>query len=397
MPEPWRTVPEVAHRGWSTPTDVVRALRRRWERGEFLRDYLAGQPWVPLQIGLRGPTASDVAARFDDVQAWVNQWRRVNPGTARVEHRSVGGRLIGANDVPGKVWIDSYEQLWSLLGVAGDVRRLMGLWQATRDRAPLIGQWMAARPLEALRFADDWGRLVDTVLWIDQHADPSMYLRQVDVPGVDTKFIESRRKILAALLDRQLSEHRVEAARPVADFAGRYRFRAKPAYVRFRRLDGGDGFSEMSVRVDEFAAMPPPAETVYVVENEITYLAFPPVESAIVIFGEGYAVPRLEPLTWLADRKLIYWGDIDTHGFAILNRLRRSFGHVRSMLMGRATLMSHESQWVSEPNPTYERLPLLTEEEAALYGDLVEDALGPAVRLEQERVSYGALERALSG
>ena len=50
------------------------------------------------------------------------------------------------------------------------------------------------------------------------------------------------------------------------------------------------------------------------VENEITYLAFPVPAAAMVIFGGGYAVPALEPLGWLADLDVVYWGDIDTHG-----------------------------------------------------------------------------------
>ena len=80
------------------------------------------------------------------------------------------------------------------------------------------------------------------------------------------------------------------------------------------------------------------------VENEITYLAFPLPGGAIVIFGGGYAVDALEPLDWLTGLDLIYWGDIDTHGFAILNRLRHRFGHARSMLMDRATLFTHRGQ-----------------------------------------------------
>ena len=42
-----------------------------------------------------------------------------------------------------------------------------------------------------------------------------------------------------------------------------------------------------------------------------------------------------------ASLDLVYWGDLDTHGFAILNRLRECFPHARSMLMDRATLLAH--------------------------------------------------------
>ena len=61
------------------------------------------------------------------------------------------------------------------------------------------------------------------------------------------------------------------------------------------------------------------------------------------------------------------------------------------MLMDRGTLLAHEIQWVREPTPTTAPLPALDPQEAALYRDLVEDALGPSVRLEQERVSYRAI------
>ena len=92
---------------------------------------------------------------------------------------------------------------------------------------------------------------------------------------------------------------------------------------------------------------------------------------------------------------LTYWGDLDTHGFAILNLLRRSFPHTRSMLMDRRTLLDHEGQWIQESEPTSERLDLLDPAEADLYQDLVEDSFGPSVRLEQERIRFSAIEREL--
>jgi hypothetical protein len=56
-----------------------------------------------------------------------------------------------------------------------------------------------------------------------------------------------------------------------------------------------------------------------------------------VIFGGGYAVNVLERLDWLVSLDLAYWGDLDTHGFAILNRLRRRFPHARSIRLGLRT------------------------------------------------------------
>ncbi|MGW3959067.1 DUF3322 domain-containing protein [Amycolatopsis sp. NPDC005003] len=377
---------------WTVPDDVLGRLRRRWDRGEFLAQFAVGTRWEPLAIGLRGPSAQDTAAHLDRSRAWVEQWHRLRH--LRVEMKTVGGRVAGTNDIPVRVWVDSYEELWAFLGVRPDVRTFTTLLEETRSRAPIIAGWMSAKPMEVLKHRDEWLRLVDTALWIEAHAHPDMYLRQVDVPGVDTKFIERHRTILAALLDCVLPEHRVDRTCPPSDFAGRYVFRKKPAYVRFRHLAAGHGFSELAVRVAELAAAPLAERTVFVVENEITYLAFPPAENAIVIFGEGYAVSRLQPLRWLAGKNLVYWGDIDTHGFAILNRVRRSFEGTRSMLMDRATLLSHEGQWVGEANPASEHLEALLPDESSLYNDLVEGVLGSSVRLEQERISYAAIQEA---
>ncbi|MDE3205658.1 MAG: DUF2220 domain-containing protein [Acidobacteriota bacterium] len=170
----------------------------------------------------------------------------------------------------------------------------------------------------------------------------------------------------------------------------------KPTYTRFRTPDGGPvGYTEMTVRTDELAARPPGISTVFVVENEVTHLAFPSVPDAIVVFGSGFALGGMATLPWLPDKEIVYWGDIDTHGFDILNRLRSRLPSVRSILMDHRTLLAHREQWVTEPVPTNRLLPHLTVDEQALYQDLVEGTFGPALRLKQERVRFCLLHDAL--
>jgi len=382
----------VAH-PWTRPAEVRVWLERKWRSGVLLTAFAEGQDWEPLSVPLHGPAPGEVAGRLAEVQEWAAEWARAERGALRVEYKKVGGRQVGANLIPGRAWIDGYDQAWQLLGVNAEVRRFRSLRDVTAGSCPQLVPWLARRPMELLKLADRWQELLATVQWIDERQSPGIYLRQVDVPGVDTKFIEQHRGVLAELLDLQLAPDRVDA--DAADFAGRYRFRRKPGYVRFRSPVVGGCFTELSVRADEFAAPPPEAKRAYVIENEITYLAFPLPDDAIVIFGGGYAVDVLESLTWLAELDLVYWGDIDTHGFVILNRLRRRFSRARSLLMDRTTLLAHRGQWVAEPRPIAARLDLLDPEEAELYRDLLDGTLGPSIRLEQERVSFAAVEQAL--
>jgi hypothetical protein len=371
----------------------VRArLARRWQSGTLLAGFASGKPFEPIGVPIRGPAPSEIAERLGAVQEWVADWQRSGRGALRVEYRRIGGRQFGSNLIPSRAWLDSYDQVWRLLGVETDVRLLTELADSTQATCPMLVPWLRLHPMRTLGLADRWHRLLATVRWIDEHKLPGTYMRQVDVPGVDTKFIERNRGVLADLLDLQLPSGRIDF--DAGDFEQRYGFRRKPSYVRFR-IDDSGGWRELTLRAEDFAAPPAGITKAYVLENEITYLAVSCPPRAILVLGGGYAVPVLGSLPWFADLDIAYWGDIDTHGFAILDRMRQRFPRVRSMLMDRTTLLAHRDHWVTEPSPTRSSLEFLDGEEAALYSDLVADRLGRSVRLEQERVGFGVVEKAM--
>jgi hypothetical protein len=370
---------------WTTPGDVRAAVRKKWDSGELLRRYGSGEEWVPLRFAVRGPQPGEIGELFTEVRSWAAEWARA---PMRVEYKRVGGRHIGANEIPCRAWLDSPADAWALLGTGREVSELTALLAAAR--AEEVGGWVERYPLRALAVRDRWDRLLAVVRWIDERQRPGMYLRQVDVPGVDTKFIEANRGVLAGLLDLRLPASRIDL--DASDFAARYGFRRKPALIRFRVSDGCFGFSELSVRAREFTSAPAGIRRVYVIENEITYLAFPVPSEAMVIWGQGYAVGVLEPLTWLAEFEVVYWGDIDTHGFAILDGLRAKFPHVSSILMDRATLEAHRAHWGTEEVPAAKALSRLTVSESSLCAELT----GSHVRLEQERVRFSAIAGALN-
>jgi hypothetical protein len=155
------------------------------------------------------------------------------------------------------------------------------------------------------------------------------------------------------------------------------------------------GLSDLTVPVPELATLDLAATRVFVTENEVNGLAFPEVPGSVVVFGLGYGLERLAALRWLRERHVVYWGDLDTHGFAILSSLRSVCPGAASFLMDRGTLIAHRELWVREPKPHRGELPGLTEAERSLYEDLRDDRLGEGVRLEQERIGYGWLVDAL--
>lgn len=391
---------------WSSPADLRTQLRKLWDNGRVLASLLASEsePLFPLRLVLKGPNSSELSQRFAAVREWVNQLQRdaATPGY-RVVLRDVRHRVIGSNAIPSEVWIDTLDDALALLGKQRDAARFRQLLALTRDRAPTLLAWLARRPLRALDLADEWPRLLDVVHWLQQHPRPNLYLRQVDLPGVHSKFIENHRGVLAEWLDLTLPASAIDTtASGIAGFAQRYGFRNKPARVRLRLLDPRKPLlatateQDLTLTHDTFARFDPDVSHVFITENEINFLAFPQTRDALVIFGAGYGFDMLVQAAWLGSRHIHYWGDIDTHGFAILDQLRSHFGHADSFLMDRATLLAHESQWGEEDQPTQRDLPRLTTEERALYDELRDNRIRAHLRLEQERIGFGWVEAALA-
>jgi hypothetical protein len=103
----------------------------------------------------------------------------------------------------------------------------------------------------------------------------------------------------------------------------------------------------------------------------------------------GNAVSLLSGLTWLHDCSTLYWGDIDTHGFGILNRARSHFPNLRSVLMDQDTLFAYRGLWVEEGAQSSETvLPLLTPAEREVFDGLRTNTWGHRIRLEQERILW---------
>jgi hypothetical protein len=385
---------------WTRTADLRAQLQKTWERGEMLAELVTGTSTFPRRLILKVPTSAEMTDRFDEVRVWIAEIMALS--RYRVVMREFKHRVFGANAVPHEVWIDSIGDALALLGKQRAAACFSGLIEMTRRQQPLLLDWLAARPLRALELGDEWSRLLEIVSWQLKHPRPGLYLRQVDIPGVHSKFIEAHRGVLSELLDIVLPPEEIDsAASGVARFAQRYGFFDKPVRIRFRVLDPDHALlpcaspQDITLDVGSFAQLDPRVPRVFITENEINYLAFPQLKDSLIIFGAGYGFEMLRRVEWLSRRRIHYWGDIDSHGFAILDQLRSLFDHVESFLMDRGTLMKFASQWGTEDKPVLRDLPRLTPEERALYDDLRDNRLGKNLRLEQERIGFGWVESAI--
>ena len=385
---------------WSTPQDLKAQLARQWERGELLRDLFSDQARFPLRLSVKGPTSAEITHRFEAVRTWAATLATTPP--LRVEWQEVRHRVHGLQRLPACVWIDSADEALGWLGKRRERDRFADLLAVARVQCAALLPWLEKRPLQALALAGEWPRLLAVVNWVIAHPRPGIYLRQVDVPGVHSKFIEAHRAVLAELLDLALPPNCVDASRTgVAQFAARYGFRDKPLRIRLRLLDpairvfAGLAGPDVTLDADSFSRLALAVSRVIIAENETNFLALPEMAGTLAIFGAGYGWDALARARWLDQCSLHYWGDIDTHGFAILDQLRGHFSHVQSLLMDRATLDAHEAFWGMEEKPQRADLARLTEDELSLYDTVRNNRIREGLRLEQEYLGFGWLRERL--
>ena len=385
---------------WTTPNDIKTQVRRLWDRGELLRCLVTGETIFPIRLVLKRPTSSELADRFEAARSWISSLRAVP--YIRIEWREVNHRILGFQQIPQSVWIDTQDNALALIGRSSDRTHFDKLLVVTQAKQPSLLPWLGQKPLLALKLKNEWAMLLAVVDWLQHHPRPGIYLRQVDLPGLHSKFIETHRGVLAELLDLTLPPGAIDTdSTGAGQFAARYGFLGKPVCIRFRILDAqysplsNSPFPDITLDAESFSKLEMSIRRVFITENEINYLAFPHVADSIIIFGSGYGWEALSLAKWLTRCSIHYWGDIDTHGFAILDQLRNRFGHVESFLMNKEILMDHETIWGEEPSQVIHELPRLNDEERTLFNTLRGNLIRNGLRLEQERVGFKWVEAAV--
>jgi hypothetical protein len=382
---------------WTSPADLTEQVLRLWDSGRLLACRIEGTVPFPFSLRLRRPDAKALGERFGDVQQWIGRLKEGSRETRgfgyEIAWDEIGHRQVGRNRVPRGVTIPTESDALQLIGKEREARRFQELVSTTVTTFPGLVPWLARKPLLALQNAGDWNRILAVLAWFRDHHRADIYLRQADIPGVDTKFIETRKGLLMELLDLVLPLQGYDPQFSGAQaFERRYGLRTKPSLIRFRLLDERlaiQGLGDLAVPVAQFAGLATSAKRIFITENEVNGLSFPDAEHGLVVFGLGYGIEVLSSVEWLREREIFYWGDIDTHGFAMLDRLRANFPHARSLLMDRETLLSHRRSWGREERPFLGSLSRLTGDERALFDDLQQNRLGERLRLEQEQIGFG--------
>ncbi|MEO3813411.1 Wadjet anti-phage system protein JetD domain-containing protein [Sphaerisporangium sp. B11E5] len=387
------------------PKDAVMAVRhkidQRWPEA-VCADFGAGDQ-VMFSIPLRPGVSTGKAVEQLGYTAWHEwrmQWRefatRLPTGVKLVR------KAMTVRGVPGDFPATLTADLNGAVSLLSDPRT--GAEPPTADiaRARALastllsaGAILTPATLRAVcrLHAVDVEVLVSAVTWLHQHPHAGTWtLRQLPVPGMHTKWLDTHGALLRDVAGRDVREE----VRPRLTVT--HLTYVDPAHATSgrRRHDAwttGD--------VHDIAYRP---RLVLVVENRDSRLWFPPVRDTIVVEGGGKAAASLlANVPWIrAADHVVYWGDIDADGYTILDHFRATLAEptpggapakpVTSILMDATDLHRYSEHGVNHDKagrplkPSPASLPHLTEAETTAYNTIATAGPTPFRRIEQEAI-----------
>jgi len=366
------------------PEAVAKRLRTHYRNRR--RDWLAGGGDWPLAVPLHPPTEREAARNLEAAWTWIAAWQSWRgPGELVWTERT--WPTLGRQRLPERLLLHNAEQVADWIGECERWATAVTRHHALSERFPALTdrlvshyEWLAdSRDTEIERLA--------TVLaYLFEHPDSGLYIRQLPIAGVDSKWIAANRSRITDLLRLLLNRES-----DLYELAG---LRREPVLLRMRLLDTQmrvrvGGLEDITASLGQIARLDLRPSCVFIVENLQTGLAFTDLSGSLVFMGQGYAVDVFGAIPWLRDVPCFYWGDLDTHGFAILDRLRGYLPQARSLLMDETTLLDHRDLCGREPKPlSPQELPHLQAAEKDLYQGLVSNRWDINVRLEQERIAW---------
>lgn len=368
------------------PEEIRTFCARRYRNQR--RHWLAGNGTWPMVLPLGCPTEAEVQTQPRAVQDWVSAWRDwQGPGDLLWCDRR--WRSIGIQRVPERLMLSDALAVATCIGEENRWKMALTRFRRFVARWPVLGPVLRQEFDSLASYSDqDISRLEALVAWIESNPRSNLYPRQIPLPGLDTKWLESRTGLVTDLIACLQA-----SGGPNLDFYDRCGLHKPPRTARVRILDEAlrakvGGLSDITAPISDLAQLQLTVSRIYIVENVQTGLCFSERRGSVVFMGLGYGVSSLGQVPWATNAECVYWGDVDTHGFAILNCGRTFLRKLRSVLMDEETLLGNRELWGQEGEQFKGSLPFLTRAEQTVYEGLCQNRWAQNLRLEQERIVW---------
>jgi len=377
---------------------IRKKVLRLYEKGELFFHCMQNESFFPYLLPLKTPTQKELRLHFGTLLDAIKKLQQLG---LELEYKEFAFKSMGVQSLPVRVIFKSEAEFLAFIGKEEEFADFCKAYFKAIGRFASLKELFLQKPKLLLDNRDNIEKLLDIVAFFYENPRPNIYLRELPIIGVDTKFIQKNRSVIDALLMCVLdkSSYDVDITKLSENgFEKKYGLKYELPLVRIRILDEAlyiKNLHDLTITTEEFCSLNLACKNIFIVENKITMLSFPAISNSIVLFGSGYGIGKLKDAKWMAEKNIYYWGDIDVDGFAILSQMRSYFCHTKSLFMDRKTLERFKGLAVASQEKNYKELAHLANEERLLYERLHSDYYGRNFRLEQERIPFTYIKEGL--
>lgn len=350
---------------------------------KHLQHIVAGIPFERIVIPCDKTPSNDFSTFQKEIADLTAASKEKRGYGYTINWKTAKHKVLAKQGLPQEISFDTESDLLKFIRKESEVQQFRKDICELLTAFPILMEWAKKYPLKIVANSPEWPDLLKVLAYFSQTPQPNLYIRELPIM-VHTKFVEQHKDILKELLDILISDY---VKKDEKRFEARYNLKYDEELIRIRFLNEalshrlGAGLKDISLTASEFCALNWDVESVFIAENKVNFLTFPPVKNAIIIWGHGYGVANLRNSVFLPHTRLYYWGDLDAQGFEILSQFRGYFPHTQSLMMDSKTFkLFFENDEGTKSNVSIDLN--LTEEEQITYQTIKSHNW----RLEQEKI-----------
>lgn len=375
--------------------DLLKKLKKQEEKGT-LYEALTKETEPPyFRMVLKRPEETE--EDWNALLSWSDYWRHPAKDSSgrplwNIDEKGKNTKSFGRQTLPVRVFIDSPKDAFALLSMNREKREFLSRLKEVDERNGALKDWFI-HYYPRIRSEGFYPLFFPIADFFKKQEEKGGYLRELSIPGVDTKFLEKHAFLVRTLWNALFPENQVDSNEEMKE---KLFIKEVPTpAICARSLDDTMlfcGVRKFFLSNDEVARFNPPHRRIFITENKVNGYTFPHAKDSLILFGMGYGVLELaRQAKWLEEKEVYYWGDLDSDGFNILSALRHILPHVHSFLMDRETLLAYVDRNIRDTGNTTVIPDRLTVSEKMAWKEVHDHGW----RLEQERIPSDEVEWAV--
>jgi hypothetical protein len=310
--------------------------------------------------------------KWVDKKGWTIKWKNIKVNKKTEEW-------------PAQIFIETEEDLLFLLKKEKEMAKFKQILQQLVAWNPAIQEGLVRYSNDIIQKEKAWKDICMVVDHLLLHDVSEYYLRNLPI-SVHSKFMEQHKSIIISFLKHLAPERFTSESKDLSEVLG---LKLKQHLFPVKWLD--DALAKtynidleiMGISLSGLQELDNNVKEIWLVENETNLYLVPKRKNALAICSRGFAVNLLKGIPLFEKVKLLYWGDLDMHGFTILHQCRAIYQHVTSVMMDVETITFHQSEYqLIDVKIICSNLPLLHPHEMEAF-----ERLYPNGRIEQEKLN----------